>query len=69
LIAVVVNDVDDALSSKERRVLGERSLRDDANEALLKALLTTVEHHWQMLITADHGHTPYREPDVTMKGL
>lgn len=62
LVAVVFNDVDDAIASKEHGVLPERTLERCTN-AFREALLAAVEYKWRVVVTADHGHTPYRQPD------
>ncbi len=63
LVAAVFNDVDDAIGSKEHGVLAERSL-DRCTPAFRATLLAASDAGWRIIITADHGHTPYREPDV-----
>jgi len=65
LIAAVFNDVDDAIASKEHGVLAERTL-DRCTPAFRLAMLAAADAGWRIVITADHGHTPYREPDVKM---
>jgi len=62
LIAVVFNDVDDAIASKEHGVLPERTL-ERCTKAFREGLVTAVEKGWRVVLTADHGHTPYRQPD------
>ncbi len=62
LVAVVFNDVDDAIASKEHGVLPERTLERCTN-AFREGLLAAVENGWRVVLTADHGHTPYRQPD------
>ncbi len=63
LIAAVFNDVDDAIASKEHSVLPERTL-ERCTAAFRDALFAAVEAGWRVVLTADHGHTPYRQPDV-----
>ncbi len=63
VIAAVFNDVDDAIASKEHSVLPERTL-ERCTKALREAFFAAVEHGWRVVVTADHGHTPYRQPDV-----
>jgi hypothetical protein len=67
LIAVVFNDVDDALSSHEATVLNERTFAN-ASTAFRTAMVAAVEKGWTIVVTADHGHTPYREPDLRLSG-
>lgn len=58
LVAVVLNDVDDALSSKETTPMRPWTL-----EALGAGAATWLKHAldtgWSVVVTADHGHTPY----------
>ena len=63
LVAVVFNDVDDAIASKEHAVLPERTL-ERCTKAFREALISAYESGWRIVLTADHGHTPYRQPDV-----
>lgn len=61
LVAVVFNGVDDALSSKETTAMGPwavSSLGVGAGDALRVA----IELDWAIVVTADHGHTPYVSP-------
>jgi len=60
LIAAVFNDVDDALGSKERAVLPERTL-DRCTAAFREAMVAAFESGRRIVVTADHGHTPYRD--------
>lgn len=58
LVAVVWNGVDDALSSKETTALGPwtvGALGVRAGQSLQGA----VERGWTVVVTADHGHTPF----------
>lgn len=58
LVAVVWNGVDDALSSKETTALGPwtmAALGVRAGPSLKRA----VDAGWTVLVTADHGHTPF----------
>lgn len=68
LIAAVFNDVDDSLSSKERTPLAERTL-GNTSRALREAIAAAADEDWRIVVTADHGNTPYREPDSIVTGL
>lgn len=68
LIAAVFNDIDDALSSKERTVLAERTL-SNASRAFRDAMIAASDAGWRIVVTADHGNTPYREPDIVVPGF
>lgn len=58
VIAAVFNGVDDALASHETTALPP--WRAEAlGEGFLDALKTAVECGWVVLVTADHGHTPF----------
>jgi hypothetical protein len=63
LLAVVFNDVDDAIASKEHSVLSERTL-ERCTKAFRETLINAYECGWRIVLTADHGHTPYRQPDI-----
>jgi hypothetical protein len=65
LIAAVFNDVDDAIASKEHGVLAERTI-ERCTLAFRRAIATAVDENWEVVLTADHGHTPYRAPDVKL---
>jgi hypothetical protein len=65
LIAAVFNDVDDAIGSKEHGVLPERTL-ERCTPAFRKALIAAFDNDWHVIVTADHGHTPYRAPDLKL---
>jgi hypothetical protein len=65
LIAAVFNDVDDAIASKEHGVLAERTI-ERCTLAFRRAVATAVDENWDIVLTADHGHTPYRAPDVKL---
>ncbi len=62
LVGVVFNDVDDAIASKEDGVLPERTL-ERCSHAFRNGFVAAIENGWRVVITADHGHTPYRQPD------
>ncbi len=63
LVAAVFNDIDDAIASKEHSVLAERTL-ERCTKAFRDAFFAALENGWSIVITADHGHTPYRQPDL-----
>ena len=65
LIAAVFNDVDDAIASKEFGVLAERTI-ERCTKAFRGAMFAAVDAGWQIVLTADHGHTPYRSPDLKL---
>jgi PglZ domain len=65
LIGAVFNDVDDAIASKEQGVLPERTI-ERCTKAFRDAMITANDNGWQIVLTADHGHTPYRAPDVKL---
>jgi hypothetical protein len=68
IIAAVFNDVDDALSGKQRGVLPEWRLNNLS--ALAQALAVAARRDWVTILTADHGHTPYRqESDMRLAGF
>jgi hypothetical protein len=67
LVAVVWNAVDDALSSKETTPFPPWSFSGLGSEAL-QALRVAVERDWTVLVTADHGHTPFVESGRKGKG-
>ncbi len=58
LLAAVFNVIDDALSSKERTALGPWDPAHLGPE-LLKAITVAVEEGWRVILTSDHGHTPF----------
>jgi hypothetical protein len=64
-IAAVFNDVDDAIASKEHGVLPERTM-ERCSKAFQAAMNAAFDNDWHILITADHGHTPYRAPDLKL---
>lgn len=68
LLAAVFNDVDDALSSKEMHVLAERTL-ERCSSVLRESILEAYAAGWRIIVTADHGHTPYCERDTVATGL
>lgn len=58
LVAAVFNGVDDALASHETTPLGPWSWSGIGSGAL-DVLRAAVESGWTVVVTADHGHTPY----------
>lgn len=58
VLAVVVNAIDDALSSKEETPLPLWRW-DMLGRGLLEVLKAAVDAHWTVLVTSDHGHTPH----------
>lgn len=60
VIAAIFNAVDDALSSKQSAPLPQWTL-GRLGPALQRALTTAIECGWPIVLTADHGNTPYRE--------
>jgi len=60
LVAAVFNGVDDALSSHETTALGPWSFAGLGGGAL-EALRAATESGWTVVVTSDHGHTPYLE--------
>lgn len=62
LVAVVLNDVDDALASKETTPMRPWRLELLGQQAA-GWLQEAAESGWTVVITADHGHTPYVASD------
>ncbi|GDX78537.1 hypothetical protein LBMAG42_03480 [Deltaproteobacteria bacterium] len=62
IVAAVFNGVDDALSSKETTALAEWSLAALGGGAL-DAIRFAADHGWTVVVTADHGHTPFLAGD------
>ncbi len=67
VVAAVFNEVDDALSSKQSGVLPPWQLGNLG--AIARALTIAVRNDWTIILTADHGHTPFREPDLRAAGF
>jgi hypothetical protein len=67
VVAAVFNEVDDALSSKQSGVLPTWQLGNLGKVA--RALTIAVRNGWTIILTADHGHTPFREPDLRAAGF
>ena len=63
IVAAVFNDVDDAIASKEHGVLSERTI-ERCTLAFRRAMFAAIDAEWEIVLTADHGHTPYRAPDI-----
>ncbi|MFZ5476919.1 MAG: BREX-2 system phosphatase PglZ [Myxococcota bacterium] len=62
VVAVVLNGVDDALSSKETTAIPPWNLGVLGGGADA-ALRVAADAGWTILVTADHGHTPYLSKD------
>ena len=62
VLGVVFNGVDDALSSKETTAMGPWRLAS-AGAGLRHVVEVAVESGWVVIITADHGHTPFWRTD------
>ncbi len=62
VIAAVFNGVDDALSSKETTALPRWSF-DALGAGAAEVVQTAINEDWCILVTADHGHTPFVSPD------
>lgn len=58
LVGVVLNGVDDALSSHETGPLGPWTF-DRLGARVTTWLKTALDSGWTVLVTADHGHTPF----------
>jgi len=58
LVAVVLNDIDDALASKETTSMPEWRL-GALGAGAVNWLKEALENEWTVVVTADHGHTPY----------
>lgn len=70
VVAAVFNGVDDALSSKETTPIPRWSF-GGLGAGALDALGVAIDHGWCVLVTADHGHTPFVASDrkVAPSGL
>lgn len=62
VLAAVLNGVDDALSSKETTTQPAWSF-GGLGPGVIEALTTAVDAGWCVIVTADHGHTPYVGPE------
>jgi hypothetical protein len=62
LVAVVLNDVDDALASKETTPMPPWRLELLGTQAA-GWLKSALDAGWCVVVTADHGHTPYVASD------
>lgn len=67
LIAAVFNGVDDALASHETTALGPWTPAG-LGEGFLDALSTAVDQGWTVVLTSDHGHTPFWSTDRKLSG-
>jgi hypothetical protein len=62
VVAVVFNGVDDALASHETTAMGPWRYADVGSG--LKSVLETAAHlRWTIVVTSDHGHTPFWTTD------
>ncbi len=62
LLAAVLNGVDDALSSKEMTPLARWSL-GALGAGAADIVQAAIAEGWAILVTADHGHTPFVSSD------
>ncbi len=62
VVAAVFNGVDDALSSKETTALPPWSL-GALGAGAAETVQVAIDEGWCVLITADHGHTPFVSTD------
>ncbi len=62
LLAVVFNGVDDALSSHQMTAIPAWTWAN-VGSGLKSALERAFELDWTVLVTADHGHTPFIHPN------
>jgi hypothetical protein len=62
VVAVVFNGVDDALSSHETTPMGPWRYTD-VGSGLKSVLETAVRNGWTIVVTSDHGHTPFWTTD------
>jgi len=67
LVAVVLNDIDDALASKETTPMRPWRL-ESLGAGAATWLKEAVEQGWTVVVTADHGHTPYVARDRKLAG-
>ncbi len=58
VVAAVFNDVDDALASQETTALGPWNAQN-LGLGFLTAVKVAIEQEWVVLLTSDHGHTPF----------
>jgi hypothetical protein len=62
VLAAVLNGVDDSLSSKETTPLPRWSL-GGLGASAAEVVQVAVDEGWAVLVTADHGHTPFVSSD------
>lgn len=67
VVAAVLNGVDDALSSRETTALPAWSL-DALGAGAPTILRTAIDEGWRVLVTADHGHTPFVANERKIEG-
>jgi hypothetical protein len=58
VVAAVFNDIDDALGSQETTAMGPWDAKR-LGLGFLDAIKLAIERGWIVLITSDHGHTPF----------
>lgn len=70
LVAAVFNDVDDALASQETTAIGRWNAQT-LGLGFISAIKLAIEHDWVVVLTSDHGHTPFIAADrhLDAKGL
>ena len=70
LVAAVFNDVDDALASQETTALGPWTVQS-LGLGFLNAIKVAIENDRVVIVTSDHGHTPFIDVarHVADKGL
>ena len=62
VLAAVLNGVDDALSSRETTSLPQWSLAS-LGAGVTETLQVAIDEGWCVVVTADHGHTPFVSSD------
>jgi PglZ domain-containing protein len=62
VLAVVFNGVDDALSSHETTAMGPWRYAD-VGSGFKSILETAIDNGWTIIVTSDHGHTPFWTTD------
>jgi hypothetical protein len=67
LLGVVFNGVDDALSSKETTLMPRWSLAA-LGAGAAEAIPLALDEGWTIIVTADHGHTPFVSSDRKVAG-
>lgn len=67
LTAGVFNFVDDALASHETTAMPEWAAERVNQTGLPRILLEAVAHDYHIVLTADHGHTPYLDSERSLE--